>query len=186
MFGTLYSPECHQLMIVHAKRTTTMLSHKSLVSQYSHLVWQTPTHPQSIPSKNIPPLIADSPRLCTHPPKSLLSPDRASKRLFKNISSSDFATPHPQRATVLHRRRRYPSLKLTKKASLFVIRHEPRLSIAGAAYPPSLKRNEPAVQLWSGSDNRGADLRRGGGESEAFTAASESGRAPCCGGHSAT
>jgi len=33
--------------------------------------------------------------------------------------------------------------------------------------------------------NRGADLRRGGGESEAFTAASESGQAPCSGAHSA-
>jgi len=39
------------------------------------------------------------------------------------------------------------------------------------------------IHLWL---NRGADLRRGGGESEAFTAASESGRAPCCGARSAT
>jgi len=54
------------------------------------------------------------------------------------------------------------------------------------SFCPVLKRFRKSRPATNPAVNRGADLRRGGGESEAFTAASESGRAPCSGAHSAT
>ena len=64
--------------------------------------------------------------LLRHPFERLLSTRWKHKPCFKTNVKKSSAIHHPLRATIIHCRSRYP---------------------------PSLKRNEPTVQLWSGSDN---------------------------------
>ena len=112
-----------------------------------------------------------------------------SKPLFQRPASSQgegLLRDHPLRFTLIPSPKPISILKQTFFKPRYIdYSFERPLSTAESTIPPKkTKRARRPTLRWS--DNRGADLRRGGGESEAFTAASESGRAPCCGAHSAT